>query len=174
MRSPLLQGVEGGENPGSQNLVTPQVRGVQDPSVLCHVRATVPLPFFYFNPASWWFWDLSYWCFENPEEQKTKSMSFCTDRQSILFEFKRYISIWHVKCLMLETKTLSPLMWTLVWGIVFCFLFCNKKTLFSNCQILFSLMIFNELWYTLSFAVFSFMYVVFFNNSKYLSEVSLN
>lgn len=67
---------------------------------------------------------------------------------------------------MLEIKTLSPLIWTLV--------FCNEKTLFSNCQVLFSLMIFNELWYTLSFALFNFMDVAFFDNSKYSSEISLN
>lgn len=61
------------EHFGSQSLVKYRLGEYIRTSVLCHISVTCSLPFFYFNPASWWFWDLSYCCSENPKELKTKS-----------------------------------------------------------------------------------------------------
>lgn len=105
-------------------------------SVSCHVRMTPPPPCppFFFNPASWWFWDLSYCCSETLEELKTKFMSSTLTGRA-QSELKRQISIWIVKFLLL--------IWTLVWGVGL-FVFSNRNFVSSSSGI-FSWRIFDEL-----------------------------
>ena len=115
--------------PGSS---TTQVRWACEPSLTSWVTSPC---LSCFNPASWWSWDLSYCCFEKPEKVKTKSELFCSNGQKPTvctekINFSMECSMWSYFMLETAQETLSPLIWTLVWGIFLFFFLINSLTVF--------------------------------------------